>query len=71
MNVDGLQLIKRQISATLPGNGAHIHEIQITSEEATALAGHHLAIKWTASSEYNCHIFCASPDLGRFSIDHS
>ena len=71
MNVDDLQLIKRQISATLPGNGAHIHEIQITSEEATALAGRHLAIKWTASGEYNCHIFCASPDLGRFSIDHS
>lgn len=71
MDVPDLQIEKRKISASIPGNGAHIHEILITSEEANFFAGHHLAIKWTASHEYNCHIFCASPDLSRFSIDHS
>ena len=71
MNVEDLQLEQRCFVTKIPGNGAHIHEIKVTNSEATALAGRHLAIKWSASAEYNCHIVCASSDLGRFSIDHS
>lgn len=71
MNAEDLGVEPRHVEIELPANGAQIHEVSVTRGEAAALAGRHLAVKWTTSGEYNCHIFCASPDLGRFSIDHS
>lgn len=71
MNAEDIGIAPRRFDITLPAHGATLHEIDINAAKADALSGRHLTLKWTCSSEYNCHIFCATPDLGRFSIDHS
>ncbi|MDA0654821.1 MAG: (2Fe-2S)-binding protein [Proteobacteria bacterium] len=71
MNATDLGIEPRRFDFNVPPNGAVIHEVVVTQAEADAIKGRQVALKWNCSDEYNSHIFCATPDLGRISIDHS
>jgi hypothetical protein len=71
MNVDNIGVEARHLTFKIPPHGAIIHEIQLTEEEANQISDRQVAMRWICSAGYNSHIFCATPDLGRLSIDHS
>ncbi len=71
MNVTALGIDPRQTKLEIEPHGAVIHEVLISDDEAEKISGRLVAFKWSCSAEYNCHIFCATPNLDRLSIDHS
>jgi len=55
----------------IPALGAALHEIEIDDRTLAALKNRHVVMQWTVDGEYNCHFFCATPDLSVISIDHA
>jgi len=56
---------------SVAANGATLQEIVLSGEAAHLLVGQPIEVRAEMSDPgYKMHVLCASPDLGRFSIDH-
>lgn len=55
----------------VPPLGARIHEVALPPAYAARLEDQPFSIRWICDGSYNTHIVCATPDLGRLSLDHS
>lgn len=71
MNAKDLGIEPSRHRLTIAPFGAVLHEICLTPEAAEMLDTRDMILRWTSDGEYNCHVFCATPDLSRLSIDHS
>lgn len=69
MNADDIGVPARSHKFVIPPFGAVL--IELDPLEVEKLGQRELTLNWTSDGEYNCHIFCATPDLTRMSIDHS
>jgi bacterioferritin-associated ferredoxin len=54
----------------IPPRGARLHEIRMPDPVVRQLNGQLFSVRWRAIGARKVHIFCASPNLDRFSIDH-
>lgn len=58
------------VHLNVPPLGARLHEIILAEEDRELLDEQPFSIRWRAFGSHCTHAICASPDLGRFSIDH-
>lgn len=54
----------------VPPNGARLHEILLPEDYVSELQGSPIGIRWRAVGPRKVHVFCATPNLDRFSFDH-
>ena len=71
MNAEDIDVPARAHMFVIPPLGAIVTELDLSPQEVEKLGQRELTLNWTSDGEYNCHIFCATPDLTRMSIDHS
>ena len=57
-------------TVTLPPFGAHLHEVVLPEVAARVIDGGPLTLNMMFGGPHKAHVFCASPNLDRFSIDH-
>ena len=65
-----LDLPVRAVETVIPPKGVKLHEIVLGKEEQEAFRNRLFRFSWHGYGEYKAHVFVASTQLDRFSIDH-
>lgn len=55
---------------SVPAYGAALHEIILPEPAASTIGGQLYSVRFRTGGLGKMHLFCAAPDLSRFSIDH-
>jgi len=61
----------RSAEVVIPAGGVRLHEVILAPEEQEAFRDRLFRFSWHGYGEYKAHVFVASKQLDRFSIDHS
>ena len=65
-----LDLPARTVEVVVPAKGVKLHEIVLVTEEQAIFRNRLFRFSWHGYGEYKAHVFVASKQLDRFSIDH-
>jgi hypothetical protein len=69
--LERLSLSARTVEVIIPSKGVRLHEVILNKEERDAFRNRLFRFSWHGYGEYKAHVFVASKQLDRFSIDHS